>query len=354
MTEIIQAGLFDYTRLDTETRIVVQQRTEEIKVLVRRSAQDIIDIGNKLIDVKARLGHGNFGPWLESEFGWTWKTATRFMDVAAKFDKLSNLENFGASALYLLAAPSTPEPARVEAIERAQSGEAITHATAKQIVAEHKPVNAVTKAPTVTRTPETDYDDYEEAGEEYAAEAEGYDWSSEELPDDEWMYSPIVRSKLGSYKQRGDLKRCEDCLHEWDDEALDCPQCYPPVATEPQTHPPVFTQKVPNWTSSQLERKEAAKRGITVHANMKTDEALIEWAKQEGIFFRVDRATEWGNPFHLPGDGDRETVINNYAWYLERKPSLLSKIHTLKGKVLGCWCYPESCHAEVLEERANA
>lgn len=34
-----------------------------------------------------------------------------------KTDKLSDL-NFGASALYLLASPSTPEPARLEAIER--------------------------------------------------------------------------------------------------------------------------------------------------------------------------------------------------------------------------------------------
>lgn len=149
-----QATLFNYAELDTETRIVVQQRTEEIKVLVRRSAQDIIDIGGKLIEVKARLRHGNFGDWLDAEFGWTDKTAQRFMWVADKFknDKLSNL-NFGASALYLLAAPSTPEPARLEAIERAQSGEVITHRTAQNIVSEYRavtPLNAtrITLQPT--------------------------------------------------------------------------------------------------------------------------------------------------------------------------------------------------------------
>lgn len=119
MTEIVQSSLFDYSQLDTETRIVVQQRTEEIKVLVRRSAQDIIDIGNKLIDVKARLGHGNFGGWLDAEFGWTDRTARQFMAVAEKFktEKFSDL-NIGASALYLLASPSTPESVRVDAIEQ--------------------------------------------------------------------------------------------------------------------------------------------------------------------------------------------------------------------------------------------
>lgn len=109
----------------------------------------------------------------------------------------------------------------------------------------------------------------------------------------------------------------------------------------------------PEWTSSQMGRKARVEFGFTVHANMKTDLALIEWAKQNGLFVRVDRATEWGNPFHLPGDGDRDTVLDNYEWYLERKPSLLTKISMLKGKVLGCWCYPELCHAGILEERAN-
>ena len=137
--QMIQAGLFSYTSLDIETRVVVQQRTEEIKTLMRRTAQDIIDIGTKLIEVKERLGHGNFGGWLESEFGWTDKTARRFMSVADRFkmDNLSDL-NIGASALYLLAAPSTPESARIETIDRAQNGEPITHKVAKQIVTDAK------------------------------------------------------------------------------------------------------------------------------------------------------------------------------------------------------------------------
>ena len=129
---------FDYTALDVETRIVVQQRTEEIRVLVRRSAQDIIDIGAKLIDVKARLGHGNFGPWLEAEFGWGQDTAGRFMNVSQRFGQIPQFAEFAPSALYLLAAPSTPEPARLEAIERASNGESITYTTAKAIDNEYR------------------------------------------------------------------------------------------------------------------------------------------------------------------------------------------------------------------------
>jgi hypothetical protein len=36
---------------------------------------------------------------------------------------------------------------------------------------------------------------------------------------------------------------------------------------------------------------------------------LIAWAKERGLFVRVDRATPWGNPFVIGSDGDRAAVI---------------------------------------------
>jgi hypothetical protein len=50
--------------------------------------------------------------------------------------------NTSARALYLLAAPSTPESARQEAIERAAAGEAITFTTSRAIVTRYKSTNA--------------------------------------------------------------------------------------------------------------------------------------------------------------------------------------------------------------------
>lgn len=143
MTIIEQATLFDYTALDSETRIVVQQRTSEIKTLMRRAASDIIEIGQKLIDVKARLGHGNFGGWLVAEFDWTDRTARQFMQVADTFksENFSDLR-IAPSALYLLAAQSTPESARTEALDRAAAGEVITHSTAVAIKNDHQRIHS--------------------------------------------------------------------------------------------------------------------------------------------------------------------------------------------------------------------
>jgi hypothetical protein len=134
--------IFDYTSLDAETSQFLQQQTSEIRVLMKRTVQGIFEIGQKLIEVKKRLGYGRFGSWLQAEFNWDERTARRFMSVASRFggklDKLSEI-NFAPSALYLLAAPSTPEVARSEAITLAREGEPITYTVAKAIKQKHNP-----------------------------------------------------------------------------------------------------------------------------------------------------------------------------------------------------------------------
>ena len=144
---------FDYDALDLQTRIVVQQRTAEIREHMRRTAQEVVEIGVLLSEVKERLGHGHFTTWLQAEFDWSDRTARRFMAVAAQFktDTVSDL-TIAPAALYLLAAPSTPEPAREEALDRARAGEAITKTTAKAIVESHKPPEP--PAPTSGADPE--------------------------------------------------------------------------------------------------------------------------------------------------------------------------------------------------------
>lgn len=130
---------FDYTILTPEVRVVVWSKTFELKNLMRQSAQDRIEIGQKLIEIKEKLGHGNFRPWLKAEFGWSMRTAARFMQVASQF-KCANLAHLdiAASALYLLAEPSTPEEARKEVFELAKEGENITYSKAKAIISRYQ------------------------------------------------------------------------------------------------------------------------------------------------------------------------------------------------------------------------
>ncbi len=138
LPSLSESRSFDYSSLDTETRNVVQQKTFELRGLIRRSAQYIIEIGQTLIEIRGQLGYGSFRKWLKAEFSWSVSAATKFIQVAEQFSCVNFTQvEIAASALYLLARPSTPEEARQEALERANQGEIITHALAKQIRFHH-------------------------------------------------------------------------------------------------------------------------------------------------------------------------------------------------------------------------
>ena len=130
---------FDYQALDRQTQLVVKQKTTEIKGLIRQTARDIFFVGQKLAEVKQQLKHGEFRNWLKTEFNWSVSSATKFMQVSEQFKNVNFTHlNFATSALYVLAAPSTPEHARQHALKLASKGEHITYSLAKIIVKHHK------------------------------------------------------------------------------------------------------------------------------------------------------------------------------------------------------------------------
>ena len=73
----------------------------------------------------------------------------------------------------------------------------------------------------------------------------------------------------------------------------------------------------------------------------------------------IGRPSKWGNPFtNRPGTKaefilpTRTEAINAYRkWITEGDGKhLLKDLHELRGKTLGCWCKPQSCHGDVLAE----
>lgn len=125
----INTSVFDYETLTLEQRNLVMQRTGEIQERLQRSAQDIWEIGQRLADVRDELKHGQFEAWLKAEFNWSRRTAYNFINVYETFGERANLAqlDIASSALYLLAAPSTPDELRKEYLSKAKEGEKITH-----------------------------------------------------------------------------------------------------------------------------------------------------------------------------------------------------------------------------------
>lgn len=77
---------------------------------------------------------------------------------------------------------------------------------------------------------------------------------------------------------------------------------------------------------------------------------------------RIDRQTEWGNPFIVGKHGSRDEVIQKFKHLVsqclqeDRKSGhrmLINKIKSLRGKRLFCWCAPLPCHGDVLKRLAD-
>ena len=107
------------------------------------------------------------------------------------------------------------------------------------------------------------------------------------------------------------------------------------------------------WTDDEEWLKSQLEQGLAVVVNQKTMKNLCQWAKENGKFARVDRFTDWGNPFELDKDGDRDEVCDSYEIYFDLKKSLQRRLPELKGKALACWCHPERCHAHHLQKLTN-
>ena len=139
VSHLSEQDKFNYEILDKQTEISIKQKTNEIKDLIRQTAKNIITIGKKLSEVKQQLKHGEFRNWLKAEFDWSISSATKFMQVSKQFKNVNFTHfNFSSSALYILAAPSTPESAREHALKLASRGENITYSLAKLVVKQHK------------------------------------------------------------------------------------------------------------------------------------------------------------------------------------------------------------------------
>lgn len=106
-------------------------------------------------------------------------------------------------------------------------------------------------------------------------------------------------------------------------------------------------EKILNVPSTNLYPKQSIPTCRVVHC------------KKEPYDVYIGRPSKWGNPFtHKPGTRamfivpTRQEAIEAYREWITNGDGrhLLNDLGELKGKTLGCWCKPQCCHGEVLEE----
>jgi len=91
--------------------------------------------------------------------------------------------------------------------------------------------------------------------------------------------------------------------------------------------------------------------------NLAMEKTRVVHVRKEPYDVYIGRPSIWGNPYsHKSGTSAKYKVatkkqaVQKYKEYLKSNPLLLSRLHELKGKRLGCWCKPGLCHGDAIIE----
>jgi hypothetical protein len=136
----------------TISESALTEHAEIIRQYGKRVIADVIEIGRRLVECRRILKEDSgWRAWLEDELKWSPQTAGRFIQVYELSQECSTVEHLDlpVSALYLLAAPSTPAEVRDEIIERVESGEEVTVPEVRQTIEAAKPARKPRKEPAV-------------------------------------------------------------------------------------------------------------------------------------------------------------------------------------------------------------
>lgn len=131
--------------------------------------------------------------------------------------------------------------------------------------------------------------------------------------------------------------------------------------------PHTAAERLRSGTWATIRRARKAGLRVVLHPLSEVEATVVHCRKESYDVYigrgrdpRTNRPGEWGNPFsHRPSRvagvtvvGSREEAIECYRRYLWAEIQAgrisLERLAALHGKVLGCWCAPQSCHGEVL------
>lgn len=79
------------------------EKTAKVKVLTAQIGQNIIEIGNTILEVQHNLQKGDFESWLKTGINYSRRTAYNFMKIAKEFSNVQPVAQLGMRKLLALA-----------------------------------------------------------------------------------------------------------------------------------------------------------------------------------------------------------------------------------------------------------
>lgn len=143
---------FDYDVLSIDDAAWLRSQKQQVEGFWRDEIAAKIRIGQSLIEIKARIGHGNYEAWVEAEFAWGKATAKRWVNLAVWIEqaatetltvsflplekKIQLLQQFTARALYAVTSPCADGRLVQGAFELAIAGQRVTVEDLKRLQAQ--------------------------------------------------------------------------------------------------------------------------------------------------------------------------------------------------------------------------
>ncbi len=98
--------------------------------------------------------------------------------------------------------------------------------------------------------------------------------------------------------------------------------------------------------------------------NKRNYKSFEDWSDKENniyigrknVYVKGTFQSKWHNPFPVKKYGLKK-CLELFEEYLRNNKELWNSLEELNNKELGCWCYPEPCHGNILkrllEEKIN-
>jgi hypothetical protein len=122
------ASRFDYRSLPEEKSQALRESRTRICAEMKKTAASIIAIGRELSAVKKTLRHGAFCAWVESECGFSLRSAQHYMRVARLADKNATIAHSPLATSYRVTGQRSSRWMLIAAAERVADGKEITEA----------------------------------------------------------------------------------------------------------------------------------------------------------------------------------------------------------------------------------
>ena len=101
-----------------------------------------------------------------------------------------------------------------------------------------------------------------------------------------------------------------------------------------------------------IKKENLKKLGYTDLQHWLEDPEHVYIGRDMTHYVKAATGSKWQNPFTI-SKYTREDCVKKYKEHVLNNKELKDSLHELKGKVLGCWCKPQSCHGDILIELIN-